>query len=62
MSENRPQTRPKKTKVNHVRVDVPKSVWELVGELSEYYGVGKVDVIKMLVYAEASRLGLTVRR
>ena len=47
-----------KSRIEHVHVDMPKSVWELAGEIARHYGVGKVDVVKMLVYAEAKRLGL----
>ena len=58
MSETQTPKRKGRSKIEHVHVDVPKSVWNLVGELSKYYGVGKVDVIKILVFAEAVRLGI----
>lgn len=58
MSEPQSEKKVGRTKIEHVHVDIPKAVWELAGELSKYYGVGKVDVIKMLVYAEAVRLGI----
>ena len=49
---------PSRSKIEHVHVDMPKAVWDLVGELAKRYGVGKVDVIKILVFSEAKRLGL----
>ena len=60
MSETQTQTPQRKgrSKIEHVHVDMPKSVWELAGEIAKRYGVGKIDVIKMLVYAEAVRLGM----
>ena len=58
MSETQTPKRKGRSKIEHVHVDIPKAVWELAGELSKRYGVGKVDVIKMLVYAEAVRLGI----
>ena len=48
----------RKTKIEHVNVQMPKTLWDLTGEIAKHYGVSKIDVIKMLVYAEASRLGI----
>ena len=47
-----------KSRIDHVHVDMPKSVWDMVDELAKHYGVGKVDVVKILVFSEAKRLGL----
>ena len=44
-----------------VHVDLPKVVWDLVGEIAERYRMPKVDVLTVLVISEARRLGIEIK-